>query len=397
MTVVSIIRSATALTAMRLRVSRPTPPQSGEAEPRFSWERQPLEELPLTAVPQRDALLAAWERLGHASPDTKCIADVQLVLAETVAEPVRRPVRLHLSSPRPPRRATAAHPRAYRGTIQQPPKPAQPVVQDLRPALSDPNALGALLNALGHPDAAAIERQRWPFGFASEWAPLLRRDPLAIPAALGVFHQVGADEELRAAIACLLASGQDTSAWLGVLPRLPAHLRLSLVAALAELATSPGLATPEILQAFEDLAILFPKRFGSRAREFLTEVARGVPLPYLVDGFRLLVEYGRDDGYLRPPAGIATYSPASIRRFLDHGLADIPAWRVASLWELCGRWNEWGPWLEAGARQNLTSRQLAAVTGVVSALHSKNGDLGPERRFIPSAARSTSSRGCSAR
>jgi hypothetical protein len=132
----------------------PDPPEqqveSPACAPRFGAVRRP--HLPT------DRLKAAWEGVGRARGATpRTLADVLIVLFDTVADPddPTAPPPLHLAPPAPPPRATAAHPRAFRGTIHQPPRDRLPDEVDLRPYLLHRSTLLPLLHELAlHAEAA---------------------------------------------------------------------------------------------------------------------------------------------------------------------------------------------------------------------------------------------------
>jgi len=149
----AIIRSRQSLVARNSRRD------GGVLEPSTKGKRSvagaySLEEAPLTAATARDAglrlLLAAWNRLAHAVPHgADTLADVLHVVVSTVpaaSGDIVEPLRLERSVPRP--RATAAHPRAFKGTKRQPPKAARPTPLDLRRHLLAPASRRALLSAL---------------------------------------------------------------------------------------------------------------------------------------------------------------------------------------------------------------------------------------------------------
>jgi hypothetical protein len=138
---IAIVRSAAGLSAVTIA-----------REPAgFTVSRAPFAGAPLASWPERDRLLAAWEALGAVTRlDAGTLADLLAVLLGTVPavvgpSPLPAP---ELAGEPPPPRATAAHPRAYRGTKHKPPRPAKPGAIDLRPHLDDPRHLGLILRAL---------------------------------------------------------------------------------------------------------------------------------------------------------------------------------------------------------------------------------------------------------
>jgi hypothetical protein len=107
------------------------------------------------------ALAAAWKRLASADrEDVTVLADVLFVLLSTVpsAKRVAAPPPLAAQPLRIPR-ATAAHPRAFRGTKHKPPKEVQPALADLRPHLNATPNVRTLLADLW--PARTRARARW--------------------------------------------------------------------------------------------------------------------------------------------------------------------------------------------------------------------------------------------
>lgn len=125
----------------------------------------------------------AWKRLSDVRRfDTGTAIALLTVLIGTL--PDRRRETPHaafeLPSVPPPPRATAAHPRAYRGTTYKPPKSNSRVRLDLRPHLNSPGALAKIWSRLlPHLDEAvealaATAEQEQPFAKLAEF---IRLDP----------------------------------------------------------------------------------------------------------------------------------------------------------------------------------------------------------------------------
>lgn len=121
-------------------------------------------ELPLDrSTMETRVLAAAWEALRRVGRlDGAVLADVHTVLALTcLAQDVdrarARAARRPWPEPAPPSRASAAHPRAFRGTKKQPPKRASAEPVDLRAWLFDASDEAALVARLWPRRREAIE------------------------------------------------------------------------------------------------------------------------------------------------------------------------------------------------------------------------------------------------
>jgi hypothetical protein len=123
----SIVRTPQTLMVVRSRRrSAFVPPGEPGALPLsllYLVERLPLRAADRKLLPQHDALVAAWDRLGEVRDlEVSVLADCLLVLlSRSTAEDAPAPS-LQLDAPSAPLRATAAHRRAFRGTKYRPPK-----------------------------------------------------------------------------------------------------------------------------------------------------------------------------------------------------------------------------------------------------------------------------------
>jgi len=135
----------------------------------------PIEQVGRQESPIGAKLQRAWRSLGQARElNAAVLADVLLVLRHTVADPeadTRGIAPLVLGAPPVPPRATATHPRAFKGTIYKPPKPRRPKAVDLRPHLCVPRNEQRLLARMAeHLDEALHRLQsegelaEWPSG-----------------------------------------------------------------------------------------------------------------------------------------------------------------------------------------------------------------------------------------
>ena len=157
--VIGVLRRPGGLVAV---VSRRAP-EPMEQTSTCSTEYMPLEETASVLVPDRDALLTAWKRLGAVQvPNEAVTADVVRILSSTFVLASERPSSLAPLAPdsRVNRRATAAHPRAFRGTTYQPPTATAPPTIDYRPHLCSSRGVGMVMTMLAPAWAQGLERLR---------------------------------------------------------------------------------------------------------------------------------------------------------------------------------------------------------------------------------------------
>ena len=178
-------------------------------------------------------LQQVWDRLASVGRlDATVLADVLAVLEQTVDgfDRTNAPLLLTHDAPRP--RATAAHPRAYRGTRTQPPTPAAPALQDLRAVLSNPGALQRLLTHLGaEPPPPATDR-RLPHGVRFDLLPA-HGDP-SDARRLGSLHdRLALDDPSRRGMACAVLLQPSGIHWLEALALVSERDRATLFPALA--------------------------------------------------------------------------------------------------------------------------------------------------------------------
>jgi hypothetical protein len=118
--------------------------------PKWALEEVPLEALPPPLAKDAAHIKQAWDALGEVRAlRTESIADFLTVLLGTVPDlrfKWSRSVVPKAKAVEPePHRATAAHPRAFRGTKHKPPKASKPEPMDLRLELFELGAIGRRL------------------------------------------------------------------------------------------------------------------------------------------------------------------------------------------------------------------------------------------------------------
>lgn len=345
----------------------------------------PLASVSKQLVPQRDRLLAAWQALAQVTTfDATTLAAVLVILAETV--PATMPASGSLPRlPQPPptvRRATAAHPRAFRGTIAQPPAPPAPPAVDLRRYLCSPDgpqrvlarlapawpaACAALARsgydtrafagrsplaitgdsfvALRHADRAADDdHQRLPPRFLIHLLPALRGLPwTAVRSALGLYWALDLEKhpDLLASVAHLLRRQPSlaTLAWCAHLAHQPAEARpvfAALMVATGAETLDPTALTPAHLDAAH--TVTTPAQYAERLVSLFVALQRGLDLDYLLAGFRLASRFPSASRLL-PVTASGSFPEATVECLLDH-VRQAERWYpglALTLWRRCGQ------------------------------------------------------------
>jgi len=342
--VVGVVRSATRLDALTYDSSEPP-------DTAYPWRRAHVYSLLPLPEGARPELSAAWSRLEAVDRwDPSTLDDVLLVLRETVPSldtPGGLAVLGEEVHPSPPPRATAAHPRAFRGTRYKPPRPRQPESIDLRPHLLTRRHADRVLEQLGAtqpgdpylawnhgPDACGVLDPKFVMYVLS----LLRGCAGSVVGAFAAMAQAldaYGDPEMRAALVGLYLSAGDPDRalawWSHVLAHEPAH---RLEVAKLVIATVAARLAPFDSSAAAVVAALGPEQQWS----FYDAFARGASTEYLVSGLEI--------GAIAPgqvkelPAGstsVTSIVEAAVTRIGDAFDEDsgVAFWRP-HLWRLCG-------------------------------------------------------------
>jgi len=326
----------------------------------YACERVALGSLPTGERRRLSLLERAWRHLEERPAwDAATLSAVLRVLMGTVpGEPCVAP---DLPAPTAPAESTAAHPRAYRGTLRRPPKPAGQRPPDLRPYTCDPRALRLLLTRFSDHHAAALERlgregvdgsrldfnaadvgsafqhgsgrfHDLPLAFRASLLLALRDAPWTeVEAALGAWWALGLAENhaLRAALLHLVAT--RGASWRQAVVERPPSRRL----ALAEGALANALESPP-LDALRELdPLVSDGRYPAALGMLLEALGRGVSQGYLMDGFRLELRLGKS--VVRRPVGDCPDFPLEAVTRLLEGTGRVP-WRASPmfLWDSCG-------------------------------------------------------------
>ncbi|MFN0134905.1 MAG: hypothetical protein ACKVS9_02180 [Phycisphaerae bacterium] len=375
----------------------------------YRVRRIPLAELPASLYPQKAAVLAAWNALGCVRDFSPIVlAKVLMVEFETTADPLAAPRDLPLferQAPPPPPHATAAHPRAYRGTKHKPPKPGKLAPLDLRPYLCRPASEQRVLHALRphlanalpfidqrHPLAAILRKHgetclqpfalhsqhghraqiaALPSDFRHYFLWLLRgttmRDcaaTLATYRTLDLAH----DHALRAAIQVAQVELAANLDWRDALAALPRERRAHAVELVAEHGPHPLALQrrhmPELMQAAE---LSCDRVFRHRIAFCLDTIAQRKSLRYALDGFRLA-----NDDYEWTSFTLTSNATGvldTVQRIInltqlgDHSLLG------SNLWHYCGQLRGFQQMLDSAAWSRLDATSIAALISILCSIH----------------------------
>ena len=281
--VLGIVRSATRLEALTY-VAR------GPVDPRAPWRIEHVCELRPLPPELHPALWRAWHALAAVETwNDATLAAVQLVLRETVPavdDGGALPALGEDVHPPEPPRATAAHPRAYRGTHVRPPRPPQPAAVDVRRYLLARRHIDQVLAQLDAPPHNAVTEGLDPL-FVLQLSPVLAgcaEGELGAFAALAQAFELARAPRLRAALVAVYRAAADPARglawWSHVLAHEPAHRvqAAQLVSASGVAATGP--ITPELATTLAALAA--PAQWS-----IYRALARGAAPAYLLAGLAL--------------------------------------------------------------------------------------------------------------
>ncbi|MEZ4361378.1 MAG: hypothetical protein R3B48_14425 [Kofleriaceae bacterium] len=339
-----LVRGAQGLHALISEVSAPAT-RAAPWQRQHTWELRPL---PSTARPDLWRAWRALEAVRSWGADT--LRDVLTVLRETVPGldavgelPALGPTVL----PPPPPRATAAHPRAYRGTKARPPRPPRPAPVDLRPYLLARRHIDQVLELLGQrrgvdayvaarfgvDEAAAFEP-----AFVTYLLPLLRGcrwSEVGAFAALASALELHRAPNLRATLVAMYQQADAPARALGWWSHVLAHPpELRVVA--AQLVSSSGVARVTPVSA--ELAAELLERAPAQQWSIYRALAGGATEAYVRAGLQLNVI--AEDKLTEVPRGKVDPTElieATLAR-LDTAVsedASVALWREI-LWTLCG-------------------------------------------------------------
>ena len=264
-------------------------------------------------------LQEAWRLLGEVrSFDAGVLAAIRVVLARTQPHPDSPLVPLEVPRAAPLPRATAAHPRAFRGTVRQPPKPPQAESVDLRPVLASAAGTRQLQR---HLHLAPLPHWEVPPLFERTLLPLVGEQ---VRAWLALFWALGLDRRgsLLQAV-CQLASwdsGPNGQAWCGLLVGLRPRQRAIFLTCLLESGGWKAPA-PQHLEPFPRVAAGL---VAVRAYWFGCCLRRGAAPGHLLAA----LDYVEPQQSLPVLGAVGAFEAEDLRRVAEH----VGGW-WSSLWQ----------------------------------------------------------------
>ncbi len=392
--VVSVTRSAEGLHV----VGRGGPPargQRGMDRSSRSWSgAPPVASIPAERLPSRDRLLACHAALARASvADPGTLEALLYLMVETIPEGAGKPgelPRLALAGVPEKPRATAAHPRAYRGTRRKPPRARRAPSFDARPFVGHPRQeqdlgralLGRLPEALAalaeqgadpgwlarvaeRPEEALISPAARPpssRGFTMAWGWLLRdaAPPLAREAAAAFAAlSLDDDDDLRRLLTLLWAEqpGARTLEWLRALARRPPEHS----ARVARVLLAGGFfgRSPADVEGVD----LDGEAHERQLLAYLHGLARGAGARYLAAGLRITARHApafhfavlMNDAAAPVQPGVDDDPEDLVEALLAHiGPEHHPRWFAPMIWERVGQLPGLGDLLRAARWRELS-------------------------------------------
>ncbi|MGJ5820577.1 hypothetical protein [Paludibaculum fermentans] len=365
--VLSVVRSAKGLSAQICRRTR-----AGGSDGPFRVVPVELSRVKRSLYPARDRLLASWQKLSVVkAADAETLFHVLVVLLETVPElpgaGVVDPLPAGWGETEVAVRATAANPRAYRGTKYQPPKRRRLPETDVRPHLCHARALPVLVAPLmrflgevrsrlleagyGAADLDALELELQPGSFSkAPWRmpgplvrlvwPAVRTKPVRQQSrllALSSRLSLASDEKALVVFARLVSLGdvEGAYAWGEASEQVPAEQRALFFQLVLETGAYSAKPSMEFLCAIKEaFLVVADEHLAYWLEQLLSAAVRGAPLDYVMAGLRLTAQFNPERRF--DEIGQCFDFPEQV--VMEVGTrSDSSSWLVPALWELCGR------------------------------------------------------------
>ena len=375
--VVGVVRSTSRLETLVYEASDPPSPEQ-------PWMRAESYELRPVVPGSRPALWAAWRALESVTRwDETTLAHVLAVLRETVPgadTPSDLPaLGAEVNGPPEPR-ATAAHPRAFRGTKYRPPRPRQPDAVDLRPYLMTRRHTDQVLELLGEPrgidpyvawNHRADASASFDPSFVMFLLPLLRGctwSEVGAFASLARALELHGQPELRAALVGVYLAAGDAGRALGWWSHVLAHdadQRLEI----ARLVSASGVARhPAVAAEFAAEVARLP---AIQQWSVVRGLAAGASPDYLSSGMELgALSPSKFDEVPPGRVAVASIVESTVER-LDKAMDEDSGsdfWR-GHLWRLCGHQPELIDLMGSAGFASLSSEAAFWLLRTASSLH----------------------------
>jgi len=348
-------------------------------------------EVPLGDTGRLGFVRESWEALARVDRlDAEVLADLVTVVAYSLPDETagRGPAPLSLERERATWRPTAAHPRAYKGTKDRPPKPRMPARVDLRPHLANPRDVNALVRRLAPfgGEASSLLKRRDVLG--RDLPPLAGIRDLFMacvhPEAEGSLHalpdsfrrgflfwlrgmpwkhvrgwlalywnlQLESRPPLRRCLSRLLARSltPDALDWATLVAQQPRERQVAFAELVVEAEVGRDPCTAEIRACVARVDDLTPDGFyRHRTFALLGTIRKGGPPGTLVSGIELAQEFQEKHAF-EPLEEGAPVPVESIRSAADHATDGYLAMR---LWQACAEFAGLGRLLTSIAWRDL--------------------------------------------
>lgn len=299
--------------------------------------------------PHHRELLDAWQALGAVREiRPEVLEAVRCVLAYTVLDPEgERPTlaRLEIAPPPTEHKATAANPRAYQGTKEQPPKPRRPEPRDLRPFLcvrgGQDRLVQLLTRELGPVDLPTLERGAPP-GFLRGLGWFAHLSPERYAGALAVHHALELEHNLPLRHASSLFANvlmvEGRMAWLRFVAHIVPAMRIRFLDLITEVgvdSVDPGDVSAQLVQI---AAMCTEDSFATRMRYALSVVKAGDQLDDAKRAFELADLHSPDFRFLQHSEDYYAPIRSDDWRYLQQFVSAYyraPEWEVMHAWEAC--------------------------------------------------------------
>lgn len=344
---------------------------------------------------------ASWERLGHVSAfDAQILSHVLNVLVYTIPEGESADIPpLRIEPPPPAFLPTAAHPRAYRGTKDRPPKGKRMAPMDLRPYLcvaSNVNRLlihlapflpeaNRLLERAGHSphmfshlinaNGTAIDpylqychsagdRSVYdlPARFRTHLLFWLRGRPwYTVADALSLYWGLASDPPLLRCFARFLATSPLLPAldWGRLLLRQPPERRAAFAELIVEAGVQNQVVSDRLVEIIAEIDRLSPDHvYRHRIYTLLVDLWWNDDREYLLDGIRLAQRY-KVEHVFEDVDECDHFSIAPIEEFIEHVTQSTrteASWRpgyALTLWDTCAILDGFAAFLDGRPWQGL--------------------------------------------